>query len=142
MKDSSKYYDFEWITDWDTIYSQKFQEKWLKLHQKAFNSHVFFHPALCTAWIDTYRPIRNLQPLFCIAKQEHTTIFLPLVLWKKNWKNAFQKIVISVGYSDFDYHDALIVTENNNTPAYIILLWPNFFIKFPVINDGKNIAAI
>jgi CelD/BcsL family acetyltransferase involved in cellulose biosynthesis len=122
MKESFKPYNFEWITDWDTIYSQEFQEQWLKWHETAVNSHVFFHPGLCMAWLETYKAFRNLKPLFCIAKYEHTTVFLPLVLWKKNWKNAFQKMVIPVGYSDFDYHDPLIVTKNNKTISYVLFL--------------------
>jgi hypothetical protein len=57
------------------------------------------------AWIETYRPIRDLTPVFCIARKDDLTVFLPLVLWKQNWKNAFRKLIIPVGYSDFDYHD-------------------------------------
>ena len=91
MKESFKPYNFEWITDWDTIYSQEFQEQWLKWHETAVNSHVFFHPGLCMAWLETYKAFRNLKPLFCIAKYEHTTVFLPLVLWKKIGKMHFKK---------------------------------------------------
>lgn len=95
------------ITDWDEIYSPKFQDQWLQWSENAVNSHVFFHPALCMAWIETYRQIRKLEPLFCIAENEQCSFFFPLVLWRKNWKSAFQKVIVPVGYADFDYHEPL-----------------------------------
>jgi len=100
-------WNIKFVTDWDEIYSESFQDRWLQWIENAVNSHVFFHPALCMAWIETYRPLRNLEPLLCIAENKSATVFLPLVLWKQNWKNAFRKIIIPVGYSDFDYHDPL-----------------------------------
>lgn len=100
-------WNIRFISDWEEVYSPEFQNQWLQWTENAVNSHVFFHPALCMAWIETYRPIRNLKPLFCIVKNEQDQFFLPLVLWHKNWKNAFQKVIIPVGYSDFDYHDPL-----------------------------------
>jgi CelD/BcsL family acetyltransferase involved in cellulose biosynthesis len=102
------------ITDWDEIYSPKFQDQWLQWSESAVNRHVFFHPALGMAWIETYRPIRKLEPLFCIAENDNGSFFLPLVLWHRNWKNAFQKIIIPIGYSDFDYHEPLFSGILNN----------------------------
>lgn len=101
-------FEFEWITDWNEIYSESFQQQWLSWHTAASEHHVFFHPALCLAWIDTYRPLRDIKPMFCIARKNNTLIFIPLVYWKKNWKNAFQRVIIPVGYSDFDYHDPIV----------------------------------
>ena len=76
-------------------------------------AHVFFHPALCMAWLETYRPIRKLEPLFCIGDSNHNHFFLPLVLWRKNWKNAFQKVIVPVGYSDFDYHEPYCIGNSD-----------------------------
>lgn len=71
-------------------------------------THVFAHPALLDAWIKTYLPIRNLSPLFIKAENERGVMAsLPLVLWTKNWKNAFEKSIVPIGYSDFDYHNPL-----------------------------------
>jgi CelD/BcsL family acetyltransferase involved in cellulose biosynthesis len=100
---------FEWITDWETIWSEKFQSQWLDWMDRADNAHVFFHPAMAKAWVDTYMPLRDICPLFCIATQGENIIFLPLVLWKKNWKNAFEKAIVPVGYSDYDYHYPIVV---------------------------------
>jgi CelD/BcsL family acetyltransferase involved in cellulose biosynthesis len=104
--------EIEYIKDWETIYSEAFQQQWLEWVETAENSHVFFHPALCMAWLETYRPLRNMKPIFVIGRTADTTIFLPLVLWHRNWKNAFQKLLIPVGYSDFDYHRPLICSKN------------------------------
>jgi len=99
---------FEWITNWETISSEAFQQKWLNWYNQAENSHIFFHPALGMAWNETYRPIRNIEPLFCMATEGGTTIFFPLIIWKRNWKNAFQLLIVPLGHSDFDYHDPLV----------------------------------
>ena len=95
------------ITDWDELYSDSFQAKWLKYLESSVNSHVFFHPSLCMAWIETYLPFRKITPFFCVMESGDGNIFLPLVLWKQNWKNAFRRIIVPVGFSDFDYHDPL-----------------------------------
>ena len=104
-------WEIEIISDWDEIYSIEFQKKWQKIVDEAYKPHVFFHPSLCLAWLDTYRTLRNLIPLFCVAKMGDTTLFLPLFLWKQNLKNAFRKIIVPVGFSDFDYHDPLVNTK-------------------------------
>jgi hypothetical protein len=100
---------FDWITSWEEIMSPTFQAQWLRWAEKASNSHVFFHPALGRAWLGTYRALRNLQPLFLIAKRNDTTVFLPLVIWRQNWKNACHRLLVPVGYSDYDYHDPLVI---------------------------------
>jgi hypothetical protein len=71
------------------------------------NSNLFFHPSLSRAWIETYYQVRDLEPAFCIATSNDLKILYPLVIWKQNWKNAFRKLLVPVGYSDFDYHDPL-----------------------------------
>lgn len=105
---------FEWITDWDEIWSEEFIAQWNEWMKESANAHVFFHPVMVKAWVDTYLPIRDLKPIFCIAEVDDTTIFLPLVIWKKNWKNAFLKTVIPVGYSDFDYLTPIYVEGSKN----------------------------
>lgn len=124
---------FEWITDWDTIWSEEFQTLWLEWIEKSDNSHVFFHPIMVRAWIDTYLPIRKIEPLFCIAREEDTVIFFPLVLWTKNWKNAYLRTIIPTGYSDYDYHDPILVSNQHNFDwnAY----WTAFFSE---IADSWN----
>lgn len=96
-------WEFEIINDWEV--GLKRAEK---NYKSACNRHVFAHPALLKAWIDTYIPLRKLEPVIIIGKSQNENFFsLPLVLWKRNWKNAFEKLLIPVGYSDLDYHDPL-----------------------------------
>ncbi len=107
-------FSFEWVTDWNTIYSEEFQKQWLEWYENTHNSHVFFHPTLCKAWINTYRPLRSIKPLFCIAKYEDDIVFLPLIIWRKNWKNLFQNVVVPIGHADFDYHQPLCTNDAIN----------------------------
>jgi hypothetical protein len=114
-------WEIEIVSDWNEVYSEKFQQKWLKYIEEAIQPNIFFHPSLCMAWIETYRPIRNLTPHFCTARKDDTTVFIPLVLWRQNWKNAFRQIIVPVGFSDFDYHDPLVNRHLNYND------WQSFF---------------
>jgi CelD/BcsL family acetyltransferase involved in cellulose biosynthesis len=111
---------FNWLTSWEEVFAPAIQAKWEQWAELSSTSHVFFHPALARAWIETYRPIWDLEPLFAIASSGPTTIFLPLVRWHRNWKNAWQKIIVPVGHSDFDYADPLLLdnTSFNDWPGF------------------------
>ena len=126
---------YKWITDWETIWSETFQSQWLDWMEHSENAHVFFHPAMAKAWVDTYMPIRNIRPLFCIATQGDTTIFLPLVLWKKNWKNAFINAIVPVGHSDFDYHNPIVIGDISSMEWNSF--WTDLYIEIQSHWKGK-----
>ena len=134
---------FEWITDWESINSESFQEQWLQWLEQANNSHVFFHPAMAKVWIDTYTPLRNIAPMYCIVKDKDRTVFIPLILWKKNWKNAFENTIVPVGFSDFDYHDPLVVgKEIENWENFWMLLVSEISEKFKNKFDTISLDGI
>lgn len=115
-------WSFDWITSWDLPGD-------LDLRGCA-DSHVFFQPELIRAWTETYRPLRRMEPRFLIARasaddeQEtvHTppcfaqgatqgrqsTVFLPLVLDRGGWKDAWLRVLEPVGHNEFDYHDPIV----------------------------------
>lgn len=96
------------IKDWDSVWKTGHLKEWERLLHESPTSHVFFHPTLVKIWIDTYMSLRDLTPIFMWAKDDMDNVaFLPLVLWKRNWKGAFLHSIIPVGYSDYDYHDPL-----------------------------------
>jgi len=82
-------------------------DEWSSLIESGECSHVFFHPAMVKAWIETYKPLRKIEPFVIKAIEGDNVALLPMALWHKNWKNAFQKAVVPIGYSDFDYHDPI-----------------------------------
>ncbi|MBR1644415.1 MAG: GNAT family N-acetyltransferase [Bacteroidales bacterium] len=102
---------FDICRSWDEIASEGYREAWAELMARSSVAHPFFHPALVDAWLETYRPLRHLEPLFVHATDGASEAFLPLVLWRRNWRNGFVRLLIPVGYSDFDYHDAAFVGE-------------------------------
>lgn len=104
---------FEIIKDWDTIWSVSHHTRWLQHMDASENAHVFFHPALVKAWVETYLPLRKLSPLFVWASCGECIVMLPLVLWCKDWKGAFMRAVVPCGYSDFDYHDPIVSSPNS-----------------------------
>lgn len=117
-------WDFEITEDWDIIKGNTFIEKWNNLLEKSFSSHVFFHPSMAFAWIDTYLPIRKIMPIFIWGKTKSgNEAFFPLVLWYKNWKNIFLKTIIPVGYSDYDYHDPIFKFKPNDLDIF----WNDLF---------------
>jgi CelD/BcsL family acetyltransferase involved in cellulose biosynthesis len=95
------------LTEWDEISTPEFVQHWTALMEKSDDAHVFFHPVIVQAWIETYRPLRDIRPLFVQATQGEQEVIFPLVLWRRNWKNGFIRMVVPAGYSDFDYHDPL-----------------------------------
>jgi CelD/BcsL family acetyltransferase involved in cellulose biosynthesis len=114
-------WEIEFAKDFVEIYTDSFQANWQKNFENAKTSHVFFHPSLCLAWLDAYRPIRKIEPLFCLARRGGMQVFFPLVLWKQNWKNAYRRLIIPVGYSDFDYHDPVASRDLSQTE------WHSFY---------------
>jgi len=93
---------------WDEVDDPAFLARWQKWMELSSDAHVFFHPVLVKAWTDTYRKLQNISPVYCVAEADGITVFLPLVLWQRNWKNAFLKLLVPAGYSDFDYHDPVV----------------------------------
>ncbi len=93
--------------NWNEIYSEDSINKWQSLLNISPTAHVFFTPELVKIWTETYRPIREIFPVFIQGKEGGNEVFFPLVVWKKNWKNIYQKVIVPVGYSDYDYHDPI-----------------------------------
>ncbi len=97
------------LTSWLEIESEVFGLFWSDLARQASNTHVFFHPVLVRIWIETYRSIYNINPLFVKATRGKQQVLFPLVLWRRNFKNGFIRVVVPAGHSDFDYHDPLFL---------------------------------
>lgn len=104
-------WQFEWITDWNRIWSEAFVSEWQAWLKASPTAHVFDHPSLVRAWVETYGSLRPLKPRFLVATAHQHTVFLPLVLWTQNWKGAFQRVLVPVADSDFDYHDPVVVGD-------------------------------
>ena len=100
-------------TGWDEIEDPAFIEQWQRIMDGAENAHVFFHPVLVRVWLETYRPLRALQPLFVLASRGQQQVVFPLVLWRRNAKNAFLRTIVPAGHSDFDYHDPIFLLPPN-----------------------------
>lgn len=123
---SKQNWKFNWLTRWEEIWDPAFVTKWQTWMDLSPSAHVFFHPALVKAWVDTYLPLRDIRPYFLVAQSDETIVFLPLVLWRRNWKNAFQKLLIPVGFSDYDYHDPIVVNPKAEESFYFRSFWKAF----------------
>lgn len=93
--------------------------------------NVFFQPPLLKAWLDTYIPLRNLKPIYLQASSDSNEVFFPLVLWKRNWKNAFLHSIIPIGFSDYDYHNPIF--KNQPSTDELDSFW-NEIIDFLKLN--------
>ena len=101
---------FEELRSWEDIWATDNMTWWMDIMDRSSNAHVFYHPALVRAWVETYMPIRNLTPIFLrLRDEEGNEGLFPLVLWQKNWKNVFMRSIVPIGYSDFDYHDPIFL---------------------------------
>lgn len=101
----------ELYRSWDEVDSPGFVGQWHTWIEHAPDAHVFFHQSLLKAWTDIYRELEDISPLYCVAEREGITVFLPLVLWRRNYKNAFLHVVVPAGFSDYDYHDPIVSGE-------------------------------
>lgn len=97
------------LTRWDELEAPEFVRQWEQIMAASESAHVFFHPVLVNVWLDTYKPLRELKPLFVIGTCGDQEVIFPLVLWRRNWKNAFLRVIVPAGHSDFDYHDPIFL---------------------------------
>lgn len=113
-----------------------------KISSDLKSEHVFFQPELIDAWIKTYKPIRNLRPIFIQAENGRIKMLLPLLSWKRNWKNLKMVDIIPVGYSDFDYHSPFY--SGKPTDAELVSFWDELigFIKSNISFDRIRIDGI
>jgi CelD/BcsL family acetyltransferase involved in cellulose biosynthesis len=100
---------------WDEIDDPSFVEEWKGMMERDSGAHVFYHPVPVGNWMAAYRSCADITPVFCVARIDGARIFLPLVLWKRSWKNAFMRLLVPAGFSEFDYHDPLV--DGTRTPA-------------------------
>ena len=94
---------------WKFDISSDIRYDWGELVETSECSHVFYHPSLVRAWIETYKPLRKITPFIIHATDGDNLAVLPMTLWQRNWKNVFQRAIVPVGYSDFDYHDPIFL---------------------------------
>ena len=134
---------FEWITDWETIWSDDFVSKWRKWMDLSDTTNIFYNPEFCKVWIDTYKDIRTIKPLFCIATDKNNNIvFFPLVIWEKDWKSAFEKVIIPVGYSDYDYNSPLIIGKDIDFDLFWKQLIDTIFKEFKNEFDTLELTGV
>ena len=96
----------EFVEGWDAVNEAGFWADYVRHFDAAEARHVFFRPEMVATWLETYRPLRKLTPMFVTARNERGNVaMLPMVMWRRNWKNAFIRSIVPVGYSDYDYHD-------------------------------------
>ncbi len=121
---SSKW-KFEWLTSWNEVLSPSFIAQWQSWMDQSTDAHVFFEPSIVRAWVETYKDIWRIEPRFLIARSgDDITVFFPLVYVRGGWKDARQRSIVAVGYSDFDYNDPVVVYSNNLTD--VETFWAQF----------------
>jgi len=130
-------FTFEWITDWNIVLNQDFKNKWTYLFENSSNKPIFYHPEIALIWINYYKKIYNLQPLFCIATINNSTIFFPLVIIKERKAGFNLKKIVQLGYEHFDYLEPVFSTN------FEINLLKLFWIQlFEVIKNKFNFDVI
>jgi CelD/BcsL family acetyltransferase involved in cellulose biosynthesis len=105
---------FEWLTSWEEIWDPDFVNEWQNWMESTHGAAVFYEPSVVKAWILTYAKLHSIQPRFLIARFNNSGIvFLPLVYIRHNWKSAWLRMLLPVGYTEFDYHDPIVVGSSD-----------------------------
>lgn len=105
------------------------------LESKSFvNQSVFSTYTLLNAWLEAYCPLRNLQVTVITGKAEDgNECVFPMCIWKRNWKNGFIRLLIPIGYSDYDYNEPLFI----KTPSDVNMFWNDFLTYVRIAMKGK-----
>lgn len=120
------------ITSWEEALSDRTMDMWLDYYNRTVNASVFHHPSMGLAWIESYRRLRDISPMFYWLETPEMSFFYPLVIWRRNWKNVFQRLIVPVGFSDFDYLDPILFGEMSLQKRESLL---NLFVK-DVLNNS------
>lgn len=127
---------FELITSWEEAFEDSFLSEWENLANTSPTASVFTHPEICKIWVDTYLPLQDIRPLIVKVQTKNGNIaILPLVIWRRNWKNAFLKVIAPLGHSDYDYHEPLF--KNAPTEAEYSEFWDKLILELRKINTDK-----
>ena len=101
-------WEFEWVDDWSTIWSEPFLKQWRELLDSAPDPHVFFEPALAKAWLEVFNEIQDMSPRFLLATdREGRRALFPLVSVRSRWKDMWRRAISPVGQPGFDYRDPI-----------------------------------
>jgi len=125
-------WSFEWLTDWNAIWSPDFINQWEKWVNESPTGHVFFLPAIIRAWVETYKPLRRIEPQFLIASHESgRKVFLPLVYEEGNWKTGWHRIIVPPGYGECDYLDPIVIGDGSG--EWISDWWEQLCSNLPAV---------
>ncbi len=135
-------WQFEWLTSWEVVWDQSLMSRWHEWIDQSADAHVFFEPSMVRAWVETYERLKHIEPRFLIARGgDNCVIFQPLVEVKENWKGAWQTSLRPVGYSEYDYHDPIIVGQAD--PLLIKSYWESLFSEIDSRwNRSLDVVAI
>ncbi len=124
----------------ERIFSPDYVAEWIALYNQC-DTHVFNHPLLIRAWIKTFSASNHITPIWIHGVDSDTNArsLWPFVLWRRNWKNAFIRVLMPAGGGDFDYHTPLIYPNANLDQYYTELI--NFLQK-SVDCDKISISGI
>jgi hypothetical protein len=132
---------FEWLTTWEEVWTPSFVSEWKAWMNQSSDPHVFFEPSLVRAWFDTYVQLRNISPRFLIATHTSgTVIFFPLVSDRCGWKDAWLRILRPVGFTEFDYHDPIVIGDFSGD--HFKSFWDDLKIELSKNNIGVDILSI
>ena len=124
----SPLWKFKIYRSWDEVEDPSFIREWTSLIECDADAHVFFHPSLVRAWVTAYRRNQNSTPMFCVAESDEVKIFMPLVLWRRSWKNVYRRMIVPVGFSEYDYHDPIVSVPR--TPEIMRSFWASLEQQF------------
>lgn len=116
-------WNFHIETASERIFSPDNVAEWVALYNQC-DTHVFNHPLLIQTWIKTFSAVNHIIPIWIhgIDPDTNARSLWPFVLWRRNWKNAFLRVLMPAGGGDFDYHTPLIYPDANLNQYYTELI--------------------
>ena len=120
-------WNFNIESNWDRV-------KVLLESKKFINQSVFGSFTLLNAWLEAYKPLRELQVIIVQGEADDgAECIFPLCIWKRNWKSGYIRSLIPIGYSDYDYNEPLFTIELSDISAF----WSDLFVYLRTALKGK-----
>lgn len=131
---------FRTETSRDVVFGSQLAD-WQMLHDvQGEQHHVFNHPQVISAWVATFGKVQNIRLLWVWGDSDDGNRSIwPLVLWRRNWKNAFLRVLMPAGGGDYDYHNPVFLQPCNLSDYYTQLLR---YLKTHVAFDELRLEGI
>ena len=112
MARAGKAWQFDWRRTWAEVWDGPFDRTWRRMFEASDRAHVYQHPSLVRAWVDTCGAAARVEPMMALATlRGGDDVVLPWILTSQRGSVASRRRLESAGQDLFGYQDPLIAAS-------------------------------